>query len=92
MEETETLLDELLHCGTATRMSYQEVFEQTLNIDPFSRSIDQCFERVFAQHATEDTQIARSIQTLHELIPLDTAYGPYEIIVVDDNRDTTHNV
>jgi elongation factor P--(R)-beta-lysine ligase len=46
MEETETLLDKLLHCGTATRMSYQEVFEQNLKIDPFSLStkkfIEQC--------------------------------------------------
>ena len=62
-----------------------------LNIDPFFRSIDRYFERVFAQHETEDTQLAHVIQTLHELNPLDTAYGPYEIIAVDDSRDTTHN-
>ena len=62
-----------------------------LNIDPFFRSIDRLFETVFAQHGTEETPSYPSHQTLRGPDPLDSAYGPYEIIAVDDSQDTTHN-
>ena len=46
MEEVEALLDKLLQCGTADRLSYQEVFEKYLKINPYSLCLkefdDQC--------------------------------------------------
>ena len=62
-----------------------------LNTDPFFAKTGQYLEREFARDGIEEIPSYPSRQTLHELNPLDTAYGPYEIIAVDDSRDTTHN-
>lgn len=40
MEEVEELLDELLDCGKADRMSYAEAFSRFLNLDPFSLTLE----------------------------------------------------
>ncbi len=53
MDEVETLLQTVLGCELAKRISYQEIFQRTFNFDPLSASIEQ-LKHTILQHSPAD--------------------------------------